>query len=137
MFIKNNAAKKPEKRLLEILGRLNETQIVTLIDFAEFLAARPGATLTAGESTTAEPIVLQPVDIPRPEKESVVKAIKRLAVTFPMVDRSKMLNETSTLMTQHIMQGRDAVEVIDELEAMFRACYEKLNIKDEEKKPEK
>ena len=137
MFIKNNAAKKPEKRLLEILGRLNETQIVTLIDFAEFLAARPGATLTAGESTTAEPIVLQPVDIPRPEKESVVKAIKRLAVTFPMVDRSKMLNETSTLMTQHIMQGRDAVEVIDELEAMFRACYEKLNTKDEEKKPEK
>ena len=36
-----------------------------------------------------------------------------------------MLNETSTFMTQHIMQGRAAAEVIDDLEAMFRNFYEK------------
>ncbi len=138
MFIKNNATKKkPEKRLLEILGRLNETQIATLIDFAEFLAMRPGAEFAAGESDTAEPAVPQPADIPRPETESVVKAIKRLAATYPMVDRTKMLNETSTLMTQHIMQGRDAVEVINELEIMFRTCYETIYVKDEAEKPEK
>ncbi len=141
MFIKNNATKKPEKRLLEILGRLNETQIATLIDFAEFLADRPASAAAMGASEPATPVVLQPVDIPRPEKESVVKAIKRLAVTYPMVDRAKMLNETSTLMTQHIMQGRDAAVVIDELEIMFRVSYEKIYIKnkddDEEKQPEK
>jgi hypothetical protein len=131
MFIKNKAAKKPEKRLLEILDRLDATHIATLIDFAEFLAAR--ASPPAGLPETAQPAVRLPADIPRPEKESVVKAIKRLAATYPMVDRSKMLNETSTLMSQHIMQGRDSVEVIDELEVMFRTCYEKLHIKDEKK----
>lgn len=131
MFIKNKAAKKPEKRLQEILDRLDATQIATLIDFAEFLASRSGS--AAGLPESAEPAARLPADIPRPEKESVVKAIKRLAATYPMVDRAKMLNETSALMTQHIMQGRDAVEVIDELEVMFRARYEKLSIKDEEK----
>ena len=138
MFIKNNAAKKPEKRLLEILSRLNETQIATLIDFAEFLAMRPESASAMGEPETAEPAAVpQPADIQRPEKESVVKAIKRLTATYPMVDRTKMLNETSTLMTQHIMQGREAVEVINELEVMFRSRYEKIYIKDEEEKPEK
>ncbi len=143
MFIKNKAAKKPEKRLLEILGRLSETQVATLIDFAEFLATRPASAADKGAMGAAEPAqpaVLQPVDIPRPEKESVVKAIKRLAATYPMVDRAKMLNETSTLMTQHIMQGRDAVEVINELEIMFRTRYEAICIKDkkeDEKLPEK
>jgi hypothetical protein len=57
-----------------------------------------------------------------------------------MVDRAKMLNETSTLMTQHIMHGRDAVEVINELEIMFRTRYETIYSKDkkeDEKLPEK
>ena len=131
MFIKNKSAKKPEKRLQEILDRLDATQIASLIDFADFLASRAGS--ATGLPETTEPAVHLPADIPRPEKESVVKAIKRLAATYPMVDRAKMLNETSTLMTQHIMQGRDAVEVIDELETMFRASYEKLSLKDEDK----
>ena len=56
----------------------------------------------------------------------MVKAIKRLGATYPMLDRSKMLNETSVLMTQHIISGRDVIEVIDELEIMFRRHYEKL-----------
>jgi hypothetical protein len=37
-----------------------------------------------------------------------------------------MLNETSVLMTQHVISGRDAAEVIDELEVLFRRHYEKL-----------
>ena len=43
-----------------------------------------------------------------------------------MLDRSKMLNETSSLMTQHVLNGRAATEVIDELEIMFKRHYEKL-----------
>ena len=124
MLIKNNAAKKTGKHLLDILESLPPAQAETLLEFAEFLAARYGQ---AGPSDTPEQTAAAtlPLDIPRPEKESVVKAIKRLATTYPMLDRSKMLNETSTFMTQHIMQGRAAVEVIDELEAMFRSCYER------------
>ena len=41
-----------------------------------------------------------------------------------MLDKSLLLNETSALMTQHVMQGKDAVEVIDELELLFRRVYE-------------
>ena len=110
---------KTEKRLREILGELPEAQAVALLEYAEFLAARYGGP----KDITA------PLDIPRPEKESVVKAIKRLGATYPMLDRSKMLNETSVLMTQHVISGRDAAEVIDELEIMFRRYYEKLTEK--------
>jgi hypothetical protein len=108
---------KTEKRLREILGELPEAQATALLEYAEFLAARYGGS----KEITA------PLDIPRPEKESVIKAIKRLGATYPMLDRSKMLNETSVLMTQHVISGRDAVEVIDELEVMFRRHYEKLS----------
>lgn len=107
---------KTEKRLREILGELPETQAVALLEFAEFLATR----YSGPKEITA------PLDISRPPKESVVKAIKRLGATYPMIDRSKMLNETSVLMTQHVISGRSAVEVIDELEVLFRRHYEKI-----------
>jgi len=106
---------KTEKRLREILGELPEIQAGALLEYAEFLAAR----YSGPKEITA------PLDIPRPQTESVVKAIKRLGATYPMIDRSKMLNETSVLMTQHVISGRDAVEVIDELEILFRRHYEK------------
>ena len=125
MLIKNNAAKKTGKHLLDIFENLPPAQAAMLLEFAEFLAARQGQVATPEEPEQVAAAVPLPLDIPRPEKESVVKAIKRLAATYPMLDRSKMLNETSALMTQHIMQGRDATLVIDELEALFRSCYEK------------
>ena len=106
---------KTEKRILDILGELPEAQVTALLEYAEFLAARYGGPKE----------VTVPLDIQRPDKESVVKAIKRLGATYPMLDRAKMLNETSVLMTQHVIHGRDAVEVIDELEIMFRRHYEK------------
>lgn len=107
---------KTEKRLREILGELPEAQAVALLEYAEFLAAR----------YSGPKEIIAPLDIPRPQKESVVKAIKRLGATYPMLDRAKMLNETSVLMTQHVISGREAAEVIDELEIMFRRHYEKL-----------
>jgi hypothetical protein len=107
---------KTEKRLRQILTGLPAAQAQALLDYAEFLAARYSAPAD----------VTEPLDIPRPDQESVIKAIRRLGATYPMVDRSKMLNETSMLMTQHIIHGRDAVEVIDELEVLFRRQYERL-----------
>ena len=105
-----------EKRLREILGRLSNEQAQQLLEYAEFLLAKHG-----DENTPSEPLA-----IARPEVENVVAAIKRLRATFPMLDPAKLLNETSGLMTQHVMQGRNVVEVIDELEVLFRRHYEQL-----------
>lgn len=109
--------REQERRLLQVVRDLAPGDAEAVVAFAEFLAQRAQPAVAAAPS---------PIDIPRPEKESVVKAIKRLAATYPMLDRGKMLNETSMLMTQHVMQGRDAVEVIDELEILFRRHYERL-----------
>jgi hypothetical protein len=106
--------RKTERRLLDLVAQLPEAKAQALLEFAEFLVSRHGDTL----ETTA------PLDIPRPDKETVVKAIKRLSATYPMLDRAKMLNETSVLVTQHVMHGRNAVEVIDELEILFRRHFE-------------
>ncbi len=116
-----------EKRLAEIVNRLPAAQAAALLEFAEFLLIRHGSTGGAEAApgvTTAETPV--PLDIPRPAEESVVKAVKRLRATYPMLDARKLLNETSAIMTQHVMQGRDKIEVIEELEILFRTHYEKL-----------
>lgn len=109
--------KSPEKRLAAIYASLPEAERKTLLDFAEFLASR---------CESGEPVSLEPEPIPRPQEESVVAAMKRLRQTYPMLDHSKMLHEASALMAQHMIQGRDAVEVIDELEALFRRDYDSM-----------
>jgi hypothetical protein len=105
------------RRLLEIFEALPEAERKTVQDLAEFLHAR----------TEPQPRELaSPEPIPRPRVETVVKAVKRLSATYPMIDKSEMLNETSALMSQHIMQGRAAADVIDELERLFRTHYERM-----------
>ncbi len=107
--------KAQEKQLLAIVRELSEADADSVLAFAEFLQQRNKPSVR--EAPAPEPIE-------RPPQESVVKAVKRLAATYPMLDRGKMLNETSVLMSQHVIQGRDAVEVIDELEILFRRHYE-------------
>lgn len=108
---------KTANRLLEILDRLPDEQAQQLLEYAEFLFARHGR---EAEMST-------PLDIERPAAENVVVAIKRLRATYPMLDPAKLLNETHDLMNQHVMQGRGAVEVIDELEILFRRHYEQIS----------
>lgn len=108
---------KPEKRLAEIFNRLPEAERKTLLDFAEFLA---------GRTAPQEPVSVVPADIPRPPEESVVAALKRLRETYHMLDHSTMLHEASGLMAQHLMSGRPAEEVIDELETIFRRDFDKF-----------
>lgn len=105
-------------RVAEIAERLPEEQLHTLVQFAEFL-------LTQVPEQEADTPFPEPKSIPRPAQESVIKAMRRLSETYFMLDRGPLLNETSALMAQHVMQGRSAKEVIDELEAMFAAHYEK------------
>ncbi len=106
---------KQEKRLLTLFGALPDDARATLLEFAEFLHSRSG-----GREVAA------PTPIERPKEETVIAAIKRLSATYHMVDRDKMLHETSALVSAHLMQGRPAAEVIDELEQVFRRHYERL-----------
>jgi len=115
-----------EKRLTEIAQRLPAAQAAALLEFAEFLLWRHGND-SAEESRSAPAVEIPaPLDIPRPAEESVVKAVKRLRATYPMLDARKLLNETSAILTQHVMQGRDKIEVIEELEILFRSHYERV-----------
>lgn len=108
-----------EKTLIELFRRLDAPQRKTLSAFAEFLA----------QSKVAPDIPIAAIEAPqpieRPESESVVRAIKRLSATYPMLDRKQLLHQTSDLVTQHVMQGRKAAEVIDEIERIFAEQYEK------------
>ena len=114
---KKKSGKDTATAIAEIAGRLSAEDQASLLKFAQFLEQ---------QSPPREPEPLpEPEPIPRPEQESVVKAMRRLSATYHMLDRSKLLNETSALMAQHVMQGRPAVEVIDELEGVFRTHYDK------------
>lgn len=110
------------ERLNTIAGQLPETEAATLLAFAEFLLQRSGSD---GQPQDPAPIA-EPEPIERPAEESVVAAIKRLTATFPMLGRKAMFDDTSTLMLQHMMQGKPASEVIDELEVLFRRRYDEL-----------
>lgn len=101
-----------------------------LLAFAEFLAARG-----AEDETKLSEGPLVPEPIPRPKNESVVGAIKRLSKGYYMLDRSVMLNDTSSLMGAHVLQGRPPDAVIDELEVLFARYYEKY--REEKEKEEK
>jgi hypothetical protein len=107
-----------EKKILAVFKKLSELERENLQTFAEFLLSRQGA-----QSLEDIP---EPQRIPRAENESVVAALKRLSASYPMLDRPQLLNESSTLMTQHVMQGRDVNEVIDDLEALFDRFYQEL-----------
>jgi hypothetical protein len=118
MLIRGGAALKPEEqKALKLFRALGNVQKQTVTSFMEFL-------LTQGESTRAN-MPLQPDLIPRPDKESVVKAIKRLRATYHMLDQNRLFNETSQHMTSHLLHGRPAAQVIDELEAMFVQHYQR------------
>lgn len=115
-----------EKRLTDIVQRLPAVQAAALLEFAEFLLIRHGSAGVAATSSITAVEIPAPLDIPRPTEESVVKAVKRLRATYPMLDARKLLNQTSDLMTQHVMQRRDKIEVIEDLEILFRSHYERL-----------
>ena len=116
-----------EKRLRKLYRDMCSQDQATLMRFAEFLAGSPTLEL---EPMTEFPT---PEAIPRAEQESVVKAIKRLTATYPMIPRERLLNETSSLMTAHVIHGKPATVVIDELEMMFTQHYTTLKTQFEEK----
>jgi hypothetical protein len=118
-MIRPDTASPDERRLLRAFRALGRADRDTLLAFAEFLAARCGD----DPSPRGLPVPTAPVPEPRPDQETVIAAIKRLRRVYPMLDGGKMLTETSALMAAHVLQGRDATEVIDELETLFEARW--------------
>jgi len=102
-------AAQNERALLELFGRLDPAQQDELVSFAEFLAG--GARRARSDN--------EPVLLARPARETVTAAIRRLVRSYPMLERRKLMAEASRLLAQHALEGRAAVEVIDDLEAAF------------------
>jgi len=118
---------RQQERILDIFEKLSPTDRDAAASFAEFLLSRSGTRVTASAPLPATRTeVPEPEPVPRPAEERVVAAVKRLSKTYFMLDKSKMLGATSDLVTQHIMQGREARDVIDELERVFTDQYQQL-----------
>lgn len=109
-----------EKRLRSLFRELNPQDQATLLKFAEFLATASAGFITENQDCP-EPELLE-----RPVTESVVKAIKRLKASYPMLSPDALLSPTSDLMAAHMIKGRPAPEVIDELEQVFAEHYQKF-----------
>jgi hypothetical protein len=100
-----------ERRLLRLFGGLDAAARRSLLDYAEFLAGRAGPA----------PAVAAPAPVPRPAVETVTQAIKRLNRSYPGLQRHRLMPRVEQLLARHMVDGRPAPEVIDELEALFAA----------------
>lgn len=109
-----------ERDLLTRYRALDAENRRMVSEFAAFLATR--------ETPPAPHIPTEPLDLPRPVDETVMQAIKRLRATYPMLDQTALLNDVSQHVTDHLVKGRPATEVIDDLEAMFRRQYDAYKI---------
>ena len=108
-----------EQVLMKVFRQMTPTARCTLLDFADYLSQR--------HPVVAPLVSEQPLQVPRPVEESVIAAIRRLAKTYPMLDSDNIFSAATTLMTRHVMGQQATVEVIDELEAMFKARYDDLH----------
>ncbi len=114
------AGSKAQRQLIKLFSKLDENRRQQLLDFAEFLLQKKASPSFDTSRASQEPGI-----IPRPENETVIGAIKRLSKSYSMLNKDDMLHETSDLMTSHVLKGRPAEEVIDELEMLFVTHYEK------------
>lgn len=124
-----------EESLLNLYRQLTEHDAHALLRYAEFLAGYEQTTAdivekndtvqteSAPESENNIPV---PEVIERPEKERVVDALKRLSATYPMLDKKGLLDKASELVAQHVMFGKPAPQVIDEIETIFSTAYDKF-----------
>ena len=105
-----------------LLAQLDDSHQQAIVDYANFLVQRYKVENSGGRD-------LKPENIERPGQESVIAAIKRLKKTYYMLDTDIILNQTSALMGQHILKGREASDVVDELQSIFQAQYEQYLIR--------
>jgi hypothetical protein len=105
------------KELNKCMRALDSQDQQAVLDFASFLRQKTRPDESAK-------IVALVEEHPRPQNETVIGAMKRLRQTYHMLEIDDLLNSASALMGQHILQGKDANSVIDELQAIFEVQYE-------------
>lgn len=110
-------SKHTASELAKLFDTLDDERKASLFDYAEFLQSKGGL---------VEKEIGEPLDISRPEAETVVGAVKRLKLTYPMIGSMTVFSAASSLMTEHMVNGRDVIEVIDEMEKLFEESFEKL-----------
>jgi len=103
-------------KLQLLAAKLSESEQKTLLEYTEFMVSR--------STHTQEQVSNVPLDILRPIEETVVAAMQRLSKTYPMLNIDKLLHDASGLMSEHIMKGRAALEVVDELQVLFEKNYQ-------------
>ena len=104
--------------IAETAEQLPDEALLSLTDFAEFLAVKYPPAEGRAE--------LEIVPIERPETETVIAAIRRLAKTYPMLDKEILFQQTSQAMSDHVLKEISQIDSIDRLEAVFREEYEAL-----------
>ena len=112
------SANSDQNLLLSYYNNLLKVDQKMLLSYAEFLSEKAKATVADVKIYQIPEILSRPID------ESVPKAIKRLSLSYPMLQDTELLHCCSGLMSDHILKGRAAVSVIDELELLFRKFYE-------------
>ena len=115
---------KIEKKLITIFSDLDDNDQNSLLSFAQFLLEQAKL---EGRYQIEEQVI---VEISRPGEEKVVAAIKRLSASYPMLPKDNLMNKTAALMSAHILQGRAASEVIDDLEKVFQNHYDEYKRKE-------
>jgi hypothetical protein len=113
----DNSKIKSSQQLTDLYESMDDERKLSLCDFADFLYAK-----AAPVSKEIPP----PEDVSRPQEETVVGAVKRLKIKYHMVESMTVFSAASSLMTDHMVKGRDLVEVIDEMEMLFESAYDKL-----------
>ncbi len=109
-----------QRELLVLYTNLSKDDRQSLINFGRFLVSQQQA--ACGQSAE-ESISSEPLDISRPEDETVINAIRRLSQTYPMLDSKTLIDGTSMLLSAHVLQGKSAQQVINELELLFEQKY--------------
>ncbi len=112
-----NTKVKSSQQLIELFEAMDDERKLSLCDFADFLYAKAGPVIKE---------IPQPEEGQRPEVETVVGAVKRLKGKYHMVESMTVFSAASSLMTDHMVKGRDVIEVIDEMEILFDDAYKKL-----------
>lgn len=108
---------KSGQDLIDLYDAMDDERKKSLCDFADFLYA---------QDDPISKIIPTPEESARPEKETVVGAVKRLKSQYHMIGSMTVFSAASTLMTDHMVKGRDVIEVIDEMEVLFEDAYKKL-----------
>ncbi len=108
------------KALKKVFRQLDSQSQNSVMDFAVFLLSSKKP--QADDSPIKE--LQLPIQEIAPESESVIGAIKRLRRIYPMLDTNDIFNESSALVSAHVMQGRPVISVINDLETLFDKHYQ-------------